>query len=240
MTSSIIASTNRAISIKGFRITEMGVDTWSNGDVQDGKNDPAASNLRLKVDVDIQEVYREADNIFRFMLDARVAIAHKSESTEPCHALAEEQRGKLKSKLRHLAQLEVGAEQMDSDQFRPAYLLDSVRERGGADHDFGNLQKLLWISAFSRVGTIYFDQNHGPETFVLSYLDGKVLEDMVLKIFSHLEEKWLNEKGLQFLGDMPIDSKHSNEGPSNAGLMASSEAFAVVVVGTELRIQLDV
>lgn len=146
MTSSITASTNRAIGIMGFRITEMGGETWFDGDVQDGKSDPFATNLRLKIDVDIPEVYREADNIFRFMFNARVAIVLKGESTGPHHALTKNQRGKLKSELQHLTQL-----------------LDAVQQQGGMDiDDFKNLQKLLWISAFSRVGSIGFDQNHGP------------------------------------------------------------------------------
>ncbi|KAG6357254.1 hypothetical protein INS49_015132 [Diaporthe citri] len=187
MISSVIASNNRAIGIMGFRITEMGGETWSDGDIHDGKNDPAAM--------------------------------HKGEPAGPCHALTEEQRGKLKSKLRHLAQLEGGAEQMDRNQ---------------------NLRNLLWISAFCRVGIIDFDQNYGPETFIISYLDEKVIEDMVLQMFSHLEEKWLRGKGLQSLRDMPANSKHPNEDPSNTGLMPSSEAFAVVVVESELRIQLGV
>lgn len=256
MTSSTTASTNRAIGILGFRITEMGGDTWSDADIQDGKNDPPATSLRLKVDVDIPEVHREADDIFRFMFDARVAIVHKGEPTGPCHALTTEQRATLRSKLRNFTQLEG-----DSDPIRPAYLLDSVRERGTAKPEFRDVRKLLFISALSRVGSIAFDQNqgpeafvvsyldeklldpnhvHGPETFVLSYLDKKILEDMVLEMFSHWEEKWLSEQGLQSLKDMPINSKHTDEGSSNAGTMPSSEAFAVVVVGFELRIRLDV
>ncbi|KAI7781812.1 hypothetical protein LA080_014302 [Diaporthe eres] len=106
--------------------------------------------------------------------------------------------------------------------------------------DFKNLPKLLWISAFSRVGSIDFGQNHGPEQFVVSYRDKKVLEDMLLKTFSHLEEKWLREQGLQYLKDMPTDSKHPNEGPPDTDHMPSLEAFAVAVIGSELRLQLDV
>lgn len=206
-----------------FRITEMGGETWFEGGIQHDKNDPPATNLRLKIDVDIQ-VDREADNIFRFMFNARVAIVHKGETTEPHHALTENQRGKLKSKIRHLAQL-----------------LDTVQQRGGMDiDDFKNLQKLLWISAFSRVGSIDFDQNHGPEQFIVSYLDEKILEDMLLKMFSHLEEKRLRDHGLQSLKDMPTDSNLPNEGSFNAGLMPSLGAFAMAVIGSELRLQLDV
>lgn len=224
MSSSILASTNSAIGIIGFRITEMGGETWFDADVQDGENDLPATTLRLKIDVNIQEVYREADNIFRFMFNARVAIVYKGESTEPHHALAENQRGEPKSKLLHLTRL-----------------LDAVQQRGSLDiDDVKTLQKLLWISAFSRVGSIDFDQNHGPEQFIVSYLDEKVLEDMLLKMFSHLEEKWLREQGLQSLKNMPTDSKHPNEGPPDTDQMPSLAAFAVAVIGSELRLQLDV
>lgn len=62
---------------------------------------------------------------------------------------------------------------------------------------------------------------------------------MVLKMFSRLDEKWLREQRFQSLKDIPTDSKHPSEGSSNDGLMPSSEAFAVAVIRSELRLQLD-
>lgn len=240
MTSTVPASSNPAIGILGFRVTDMGAQVWSAGGVEDGKQDPQAPSLRFKVDVEIDDVYREAHNVFRFMFNIRVAIVRKDDSTGTHHALDREQRGQLMSRLRNLFQLEGDLEQMNGNPVRPVHLLgDGWQLAGSADSVFKNLQGLLWLSAFSRVGNIEWEQSHGPERLICSYLDKDIIGDMVLKMFSHSEEKWLRGKGLQSLRDMPISTKLTNEDPSNTGHMSSSEAFAVVLMESELRLQLD-
>lgn len=225
-------------TMMGFRLTEMAGQIWSGDGVQDGKQDPGATSLRLKVDVDIREVYREANNGFRFMFKARVTIVRKDEPTETHHALTEGQQGELMSNIRHLALLQGDPEQMSNDPSRTAYMLDDVPQPDSLDRVFRDLQALLWVSAFSRVGNIEFEQSHGPETMICSYLDSTILAHMVVKMLSHVDEEWLGGERLQTLKDMPADGKYTNEGPYDVCTMPPSEAFAVVVAGFELRLQL--
>lgn len=221
----------------GFRL--MAGQIWSGDDVQDGKQDPEATTLRLKVDVDIQEVYREANDGFRFMFNARVAIVRKEEPTETHHALTEGQQGELMSNIRQLALLQGDPKQMSNDPSRTAYMLDGdVPQPDGLDRVFGDLQALLWVSAFSRVGNIELEQSHGPENMICSHLDSTILAHIVLKMLSHVDKEWLTGERLQTLKDMPADGKYTNEGPYDVCPMPSSEAFAVVVAGFELHLQL--
>lgn len=240
MSSINFAKSDRAVgtTMMGFRLTEIAGQIWSGDDVQDGKQDPGATSLRLKVDVDIREVYREANNGFRFTFKARVAIVRKDEPTETHHAMTEGQRGELMSNVRHLAMLRGDPEQMSNDSSCTAYMLDDMPQPDSLDRVFKDLQALLWVSAFSRVGKIQWEQSHGPESIICSYLDSTILAHMVIKMISRVDEEWLGGERLQALKDMPAEGKYTNEGPYDVNPMPSSEAFAVVVTGFELRLQL--
>lgn len=68
-----------------------------------------------------------------------------------------------------------------------------------------DLRCLLWLSAFSRVGSIDFSPCHGPENFVVAHLDEVIIQDAVLTALTHLEE-YLREKWSQGLKSMSTDS----------------------------------
>lgn len=126
MSSMSFAKSDRAVgtTMMGFCLTEMAGQIWSSNDVQDGKQDPGATSLRLKVDVEIRGVYREANNGFRFMFKARVSIVRKDEPTKTHHAMTKGQQGELMSNVRHLAILQDDPEQTSNGTTCTAYMLD--------------------------------------------------------------------------------------------------------------------
>lgn len=269
MTSSNHSSTDWALGIIHFHLTGMKAQkTWSGGDIEDGRGDPAATMFRLEVDVDVHKVYREADKVFSFMFSTRVAIVHNDKTTGTQDALAERQRGEIKSKLRRLLALPGGPEQMSDSPFWPAELLDNVRQQDGAEDLVRDLRNLLALSVSCRQRSTSASQSRwgllrnlpwpsarhrqesttapqslwGLPNFIVAHVGENAIADIVLRMALHLEEEWFEEKGLQSLKNMPIGSKHPKEGPltsASTGPLPSSEAFAVVVIGSELRIQLD-
>lgn len=206
------------------------------------RRDSEVSSLRLKLDLHVLDVFRESDNVFRFVINARFAIVRKGASSEPHHILTGEEGGELQSKLRHLIPLDIPLdirEQFYSYPLWPAYFLDDVRKNDNLDSLFRSFQCMLFLSAFSRVGIIEL-QPHGPADLIFSSkLDNKVIADMVLRIFSHLEEKWLQGKGLQLLKDMVINGKSLKDDPPETNLLLPTKAFAVACIESELRLQID-
>lgn len=166
MTSPIV-STATSSPVKGiisFRRTQMCGETWPGGDVQDSHRDSEAQSLRLKVDVDIQSVYRKAGNVLRFVIDSRVAIVRKDGSSGVRHALTDRRRGELLSQLRDFVRIKGDPEQMKVKPSWPAYLLDDVRQHGSTEGIVRDLRCLLWLGAFSRVASIDLSQCHGLKT----------------------------------------------------------------------------
>lgn len=248
------AKSDRAVgtTMMGFRLTAMAGQIWSGDEVQDGKQDPGATSLRVQVDVDIRGVYREANNTFCFVFDAGFAIVRKDEPTDTHHALTVGQQCELLSNIQHLAVLREHIEQMSNVPPATAYTLNQVPQADSLDRVFRDLRALLWVSASSRVGNMeweqdhgplhmicsYLEQYHGPEHMICSYLNSTVLKHMALRMLSHVDEEWLGGERMQTLEDMPVDGKYTNEGPYNVNPIPSSEAFAMVVAGFELRLQL--
>lgn len=242
MTSPIPASSSPIIGFGGFRLNVITGDRLFGGEVQDADQDPEVSSLRLKLDLHVLDVFREADNVFRFVIKARFAVVRKGASTEPHHILTGEQRSELQSKLRHLIPLDFSpdiGEQFYSDSLWPTYFLDDVRQNDNIESIYRDFRGMLFLSAFSRVGIIEW-KPHGPADLMCSSrLDENVIGDMVLRIFSHLEEKWLQGKGLQSLKDMPVSGESLEDDPPETNLMLPTEAFAVAFIESELRLQID-
>lgn len=124
MTSSILPAIDRALSVMDFHLTKVKAQkSWSGGDIEDCREDPAATRFRLKVDVDIHKVHREADKVFSFVFSTRVAVVH-NDKTGAQEAVAERQRGEIKSKVRRFLGLPGDPESTSDNPFWPDHLLD--------------------------------------------------------------------------------------------------------------------